>query len=291
MSREKKRPKVAVVLGAGVLTSLGAVSLFKHLDEWEVPVDMAIGCSGGAMAAACWATGLDLHSILLGVPELIDRSQTFAEFNYRTLAGMVGFPIPYDRTKGVWKARGLREMYHAVFRDLRIEELQKVLRLETTDVESIAPYTLQKGAIFDAVYASTALFPFLPPLQIEDKWLCDGGWANPIPLRYPLQQDYDVIIGLNVGVEMQTEPEDFNKHIFYFFSQANATSEVAERQLQEMQTRSRTEMILYNFDHPVDFDRHDRVDAVLEEIDGHIRTYSGKIKDLYQRGGSRVEAG
>ena len=54
------RSRVAVVIGSGSVKCAAALGLFKVLLRESIPIDMVVGCSGGALYAACIALGFDV---------------------------------------------------------------------------------------------------------------------------------------------------------------------------------------------------------------------------------------
>ena len=52
MTAAHPRLRVAVVIGSGSVKCAAALGLFKVLARESIPIDMVVGCSGGALYAA-----------------------------------------------------------------------------------------------------------------------------------------------------------------------------------------------------------------------------------------------
>jgi NTE family protein len=81
-----------------------------------------------------------------------------------------------------------------------------------TDLSTGREIWLQSGPIHEAVRASIALPGIFSPAQIGDKWLLDGGLANPVPVSVCRALGADVIIAVNLngdllGRRFQSEPQ------------------------------------------------------------------------------------
>ena len=55
---------------------------------------------------------------------------------------------------------------------------------------------MEQGRLVDAVYASSAVFPLLPPLEINGRWLGDGYYTSSLPVMEAVKRGMDVIIAV-----------------------------------------------------------------------------------------------
>ena len=58
MSENGKRPVVGLALGGGVARGLAHIGVLRALESAGVPIDLIAGTSAGALAGACYASGL-----------------------------------------------------------------------------------------------------------------------------------------------------------------------------------------------------------------------------------------
>ena len=68
---------------------------------------------------------------------------------------------------------------------------------------------LKNGLVRDAIYASGALFPLLPPLKINGQWLMDGVYSSPLPILEAVNEGMDVIITMSYEEQTTEESKGF----------------------------------------------------------------------------------
>jgi len=194
-----------VVVGSGGLKAGACIPLFAFLEECQIEVDLLIGCSGGSLWPGLWATS---HSSAW-MRENFDKFWTremFAKVDRRTLLSIAGLPFGrFDKSFGLIKPDRIRANYRAVLGDNRLEDCRPRTLMQTTDVLTGEPVLLSSGLVWQAVYASGALFPMLPPLEIDGRWLMDGALSSPLPVLEAIRQGTDVVI--SVSFEERTDAE------------------------------------------------------------------------------------
>lgn len=227
----KRKPKVAVVAGSGALTSLGAVEIFHLLEEEGIPVDFTVGSSGGALACALWACELDITSTIAQALEDMHEDNIFQTFNYRTIFNTLNLPVKVQRSDALLRNEKIRALYRKIFGDRRVEDLRRPLWVHATNIENGEGVRVKKGLVADAIYASTALYPFFPPIYINGKWLADGGYSAPLPVLDAVRWGADIVIVMAVHLKLPQMPKTFIDQVFYFLSLAGDTIESHQRAL------------------------------------------------------------
>ncbi len=205
----RELPKIGVVLGTGGIKAMAGLALFQFLQEQKIPIDLMVGCSGGALVCATMGVGFTPDEARdLGMTRL--QKNLFTKLDYRSLLGIFSSKLGrFNKTSGVinperWKA-GLREY----FGDKKIEQLRPRTIIQTTDINTGEGVVLTKGPLADAVYASCAFFPAFPPIQIDGRHLGDGIYSAPVPVVEALKRNMDVIIALDFKEKVTTEPNGF----------------------------------------------------------------------------------
>lgn len=230
MTDGRMHPTIAVVAGCGTLSSLGAIKLFEYLESVNIPIDMLIGCSGGALACALWGIGLDATQLFQEF--VVGRKlKLFNQFDYRTLLNTLHLPISLDKSHGFINPTKMKELYFEIFGKTRIEDLKTKTVIQATDMETGQGVPLEKGLLAEAVYASSALYPFLPPIAHQDRWLVDGGYSSPLPILEAVKRSPDIIIAISMHTVLKEKPQNYIDHIFYFLSGTNRTIEANQRAL------------------------------------------------------------
>jgi len=207
---DKRKPKVGIVIGSGGMKSLSSIALFEFLDEAKIDVDLLIGCSGGSSVIASWACGNNADIMRKQALEFWGNKDLLTRTDYRTLLSIAGLPFGrFDKSHGLLKSDLAHKAYKEMYGDKRIEDLPIRTLLQTTDVLSGEPVMLTKGLLREAVYASGALFPLLPPLCIDGRWLMDGIYSSPLPVMEAVNNDMDVVIAMTYEERTTVESKGF----------------------------------------------------------------------------------
>lgn len=195
----KARGKVALVIGSGALKCAAAFGVVKVLQREAIPIDMVIGCSGGAICAAWVASGG--RSADLAAARFAEGWQgAFDRINYRSILSAV-FPrlLRFSERAGIVDDRIINAGLRSFAGDDTIEAQPIPLRLVATDFVSGETVVLSKGRLFDGLRASIALPLILPPWKVRDQWLVDGAVSDPLPIDVAIREGADIILA--VGFE------------------------------------------------------------------------------------------
>ncbi|MGH9849404.1 MAG: patatin-like phospholipase family protein, partial [Blastocatellia bacterium] len=205
----RELPKIALVLGTGGIKAMAGLALFEFLDQQKIPIDLMVGCSGGALACATIGMGLRPDEIRdLGMQRL--QKSLFTKLNYRSLLGIFNSHLgTFDKTSGVINPHEWQKALREFFGDKKLEQLRPRTLLQTTDVDTGEGVVLTRGSVADAVYASCAFFPAFPPIKIDGRYLGDGIYSAPVPVMEAIKRNMDVIIALDFKEKVRAEPKGF----------------------------------------------------------------------------------
>jgi NTE family protein len=207
--KTKKRPKVAVVAGSGGIKAISSIPLFEFLEEAEIEVDLLIGCSAGSIFAAWWATCNSADYMRENADKLWAK-KLFTKTDYRTLLSIAGLPFGrFNKNSGLLKPDLVQNVFLKIYGNQMMEDLPIRTMLQATDMQTGDAVLLSTGLVRENVYASGALYPFLPPIKLNGKWLIDGGYSSPLPLLEAVNESADIIIAISTGVETDEEPKGF----------------------------------------------------------------------------------
>lgn len=217
--KTKKRPKIAVVAGGGGIRAISSIPLFEFLEEAEIEVDLLIGCSGGSIFAAWWATCNSAAYLKENVKKLWTK-KLFAKTDYRTLLSIAGLPFGrFNRNSGLLKPDLVQNGYLKIYGNQMMEDLPIRTILQATDMQTGDAVMLTTGLVRENVYASGALYPFLPPIKLNGRWLIDGGFSSPLPLLEAVNEGADIIIAISTEVETDEVAKgfisSFMQNLFY----------------------------------------------------------------------------
>jgi len=199
------RSRVAVVVGSGGLKCVAAIGAIGVLQRERVPIDMAVGCSGGSLCATWLARGGgDAH-------EEADRfvgslRGMFEHLDYRAIArALVPGIFSFDPDFALLDDRKVNAAIEAFARDETIERMTIPLRIVATDFATGEKVVLASGSLRDAIRASLAIPLMLRPWAIDGRRLVDGGASDPLPVDVAMREGADVILAM--GFEEALQPE------------------------------------------------------------------------------------
>lgn len=213
----QKNPKAAVVLGSGGIRSLAELPVLEYLKSKGAPIDIIIGSGGGAVLGALFACGFSSEEI----PELmvkIFNPKLFKRLNYRMLLKILGFRRkPFESPPAPYSSEHLIGVLKEIFGERRIEDLPINLQIQATDMGTGEAVGITNGLIYEALYVSNATYPFLPPLNIDGKWLVSGVFTAAIPVMQAVQENYKVIYVLSVNDTMPIAAKGMFEYVNTFF--------------------------------------------------------------------------
>lgn len=213
-----RRPRVGVVLGSGGIKPMAAFSLFELLEDAGIEVDLLVGCSGGALVVSMIGAGYKPAEARQIMVEMLLHGKLFAQADHRSILGLASSRLGrFDQTSGIVKPQRLKNAYQRIFKGARMEDLRPKTVVQATDLENAQGLILSRGPVWEAVYASGAFFPVLPPIRIEGRLLGDGVYTAPVPVTEAVIRNMDVIITMGFKERPTTPPrgfmEVFSRHI------------------------------------------------------------------------------
>jgi NTE family protein len=189
------------VVTAFVLTgggSLGAVQvgMLQALADRGVRPDLLIGTSAGALNAGYVAgrgVGVDALDGLERIWRGLRRSDIFPLRPPRALAALAG------AAPSLCPSRPLLRLIsrHVTFGDL--EDAQIPVHVVATDILSGQEVLLSRGNAADAILASAAIPGIFPSVEINARYLVDGGVADNAAISQAVAQGADRVYVLPTG--------------------------------------------------------------------------------------------
>ncbi len=195
------KKKLAFVLGGGGARGALQVGALRALQEAGIKPDLFVGTSAGAANAAHLAVNGFNHD---GIIELIKQWHKAATAdllppNYLWLTVRALFRRPHAgpalRFHNFWLDGGLKP--DLKFGDLKEQELIIV----STDLNSGQPVLFGKDPeelILDALMASTAIPPWISPINSNGRLLIDGGLVSNLPIEPALSAGATEIVALDL---------------------------------------------------------------------------------------------
>lgn len=274
----QKRPKVAVVIGSGGMKALSSIALFEFIDQAKIEVDLLIGCSGGSGVIGSWACGHDTDTMRKQSFKHWGNRKLLSKIDYRTLLSIAGLPFGrFDKTCGLIKPELAHYAYKDMYGDTRIEDLKIKTMLQTTDLLTGEPFMITKGLLREAVYASGALFPLMPALNIDGRLLMDGVYSVPLPVMEAVNQGMDVVIAMTYEERTTQDSKGF---IPYFMRNVNYSQRWLQRnQMAHSIDMHHHEIVFINvvFDKFISLRSTRRIPEILEKGSQTVETKKEEI--------------
>ncbi|MDP8213335.1 MAG: patatin-like phospholipase family protein [Candidatus Zapsychrus exili] len=202
ISREIGKVLVGLVLGGGAALGIAHIGVLKVLEENDIPIDVVVGSSMGALIAALWSTGKSADEIEKIAVEFKDKKNMLKLFDpVMPISGFIG-----GRAIKKWLKKYLGDK---TFYSAKIP--LKVIAYDLTRREDII---YESGSILDAVRESISIPGVIEPIRKQGKLVIDGGVVNPLPVDVLVKRGVKKIIAVNVlqSPEDVAEGVDILKH-------------------------------------------------------------------------------
>jgi len=169
--------------------------MLRALSEAGIVPDVIVGTSVGAINGAMFARDPDGAGVrILG--ELWERLAASEVFG----ASLASQTATLVRTRTHVQRHGpLRRLLHEQFGDTQIEELSVPFECVAASIERAAEHWFRRGALVDAVLASSAVPGLLPAVHIDGEHFLDGGLVASIPVDRAIALGAKTVYVLQVG--------------------------------------------------------------------------------------------
>lgn len=226
---EEGKPRVALVLGGGGLKPLSAIPLLRFLDANGIRPSLLVGCSGGAGTLAMWASGYSHEEMAAFFRDKL-RPSLFLR-DWKSVAATFGLcRADFGHAFSFFKTAPIFRLFRGMYGDRRLEALNFPLVLQATDYETGEGVELERGDLVDAVYASSAVYPFFHPIRLDGRLLFDGLYSAPLPVLAAVRRGADVVIAVDFMEKMQPNPKSFYEamvHVNKVFTKTIVESQMA----------------------------------------------------------------
>ena len=174
-----KHPRVAIVLGGGGARGLVHIGVLKALEEANIPMDMIVGTSMGAIIGTMYGSGIPIDQI-----EEIATKATF--FNM--------FSLNFPSTQSLLKTVEINHALERLAPTKRLENFPIPTALLSFDLNKGVKYVHTSGRIANTIQSSYAV-PFYFPVQQKGKFsLVDPGVVELTPAKTAKVLGADLII-------------------------------------------------------------------------------------------------
>lgn len=212
MSSEQK--KIALVIGSGSVKCAAAIGLHKALLRENIPIEMVVGCSGGAMYAALIALGHSPAESQEMSMRLWTREVT-AKHNRRSLWQiLLPNAFGFNEEFGTVDDTLVMERFRAAYGERRIEDAKIPLYLTATDFGNGEQVVMTRGKIVDALRGSIAIPYIFKAHRVDDRLLVDGYLSDPMPVGVAIKEGASVILAMGFESPFQGKLTSLMRYTF-----------------------------------------------------------------------------
>ncbi len=189
LPNKNNRHKVALILTGGAARGLCHIGVINVLEEYGVPIDLLIGISMGSIVGGYYAYGYS-------VDKMLEIARGFK------LSSLIEIDRPFT---GFLSGEKLEKIFIRDVDRVNIEDLKKKLLIIATDITDQKMVVFDRGPLYIAMRASSAIPGVFDPVVYNGKVLVDGGVLTKYPIDLAKKFGADIIIVSNVSVS-QTMP-------------------------------------------------------------------------------------
>ncbi|MFH1753953.1 MAG: patatin-like phospholipase family protein [Candidatus Omnitrophota bacterium] len=206
-----RKHKTGLVLGSGAARGFSQIGVIKALVEQDIPIDLIVGTSVGAIVAACYAKLVDKKGFK-GTMTDDDWSRIFQIANLDLEAMFRGFADEKKITEWLKNAIG----------DISFDQLAIPMAVVAADAQTGEEFVIKEGSVLKAIKASVSIPVLFPPVQYGDRFLVDGSFANPVAVNVAKEMGATYIIACDTTRAMEDKAvTDVKKKLLKGIDQQN----------------------------------------------------------------------
>jgi len=265
-----------LALGGGGIRGFFHVGVLRILREHNIPLSGIAGSSAGALAAASYAFGLELHPDALAEkildPDLASLTKVSGGPLGIAQAGTLLFRAmrrPALASQGKI-AQGLKTL----FGDRRIEEASVPLAIVAADLLTGALVVFRQGPLVPALLASSAIPGIFPPVEIDGRYLVDGDIAEKVPVSAARMLGRGRVLAIDVSNPAPTEPPQSS------LDTVLQSGEASRMRLKDLALKSADMVLRLPITTPIDTFDQDQIPFVYELGMETARAHLSEIRAL-----------
>lgn len=204
------RRKIGLALGGGGMRGYAHIGVLKVLEKNNIPIDFISGTSIGSIIGALYAYYKSV--------EKLEEIALSADWHK-----LLSFIDPSILKGGLIEGERIREFIEKNIKHSRFEDLKIPLTIIATDINTAKMIEIKEGDVSSAVRASISIPLVIKPVELDGKFLVDGGLSSPVPTASVRRMGADVIIAVNLDNDS------------YFRKDSKVGSLIASRSIQILQ--------------------------------------------------------
>lgn len=184
------KPKIGLALSGGGARGTVHVGVLSVLVEAGIPIDLIAGTSVGSLVGAAFCAGMPIEQL-----RAMALTTSWKDLSRPTLSrhGLLSF------------AR-LETWIKDIIGDVDIRDLAILFAAVAADLERGHKVVLREGSVATAVRASCSVPGIVTPVEVNGRYLSDGGILDNMPVDVARDMGADYVIGVDIFV-----PSDYRR--------------------------------------------------------------------------------
>ena len=200
---KEKRPKIIVVLGGGGARGFAHVGVLKALREAQIPIDMVVGTSMGALIGSLYCSGMQIEDI-----EKIAEDIKWADISNLGIPSL----ITMVTSEKLLSTEKMEKYVNKLIGNKYFFQLNIPFACVATDIKTGEKIIFKEGPVAPAARASANIPGLFAPVEYRQRFLVDGGLVENIPVSVAKLFDPDIIITVAVSADIT---KNAYSNIFY----------------------------------------------------------------------------
>lgn len=188
-----RKKTIELALSGGAARGIAHIGVIEILLEYGFEIKAIAGNSMGALVGAMFVLG-----------KLDEFKEWLLNLDRRKLLSLIDFTL---RGKGIIKGNKIYNALKSFVPDDNIENLDIPFKAVAADLKNYKRVVFDKGSIYTAVRASTAIPGIFTPVEIDEKLLVDGGLVEPLPVSLLPGNKENISVAVHVNSILDLTPE------------------------------------------------------------------------------------
>jgi NTE family protein len=218
--------KIGIALGGGGARGIAHFGVLKVLEQGGISIDRISGTSIGALIGAMYSQNPDADLLIERFKQSLDeafyaklgigylktngaRDGSFFHQATQNIKRQIVLNIAQSRRALIKEVR-LRDVLLKFIEKGDIENTKIPLSIVATSLHTGDDVVFKNGDIINAVAASCSIPGFLPPVNVKDDLLADGGVSCPVPVKVLAGMGADITIGVEICMRRYHPLENLN---------------------------------------------------------------------------------
>jgi NTE family protein len=177
--------KIGLALGGGAARGLAHIGVIKAFEKAGIEIGYIAGTSIGSIVGGMYAAGVRVPALEAFALELKGRTY------WRLFA-------PALKHSGFIDGDNMTNYFKSVIIDRDILKLEIPFKAIATDFITGERVVFEKGSLFNALRASSAIPILFTPAVIDNTIYIDGGFSDPVPTGVVRDMGAEMIVSVNV---------------------------------------------------------------------------------------------